>query len=254
MVVVQAEGVDQNVNRRTILAAQRRFKVAQAAALRHHFGVLLPLFGREIKLRGNIDLQQFLAAAVSQHPHHGVIDFDETAARRAEEQAFLNVVEQFAIATLGLAPVGNIFQHVDGLQAFVRSAMHARGRNQVGPIKHRMRELVGIVGHRAAERARVRRGFVGQGQQRAHIHADQFGGRNPDHRSQRPVHAQNLIRLVVHDDEVGDGIENLHPVTVRLLDTGEQSRVLQRHGGVPGHGLEEYPILRVQRRRPAGKA
>ena len=103
MVVVQAEGVDQNVNRRTILAAQRRFKVAQAAALRHHFGVLLPLFGREIKLRGNIDLQQFLAAAVSQHPHHGVIDFDEAAARRAEKQAFLNVIEQFAIAPLGLA-------------------------------------------------------------------------------------------------------------------------------------------------------
>ena len=60
---------------------------------------------REIQLRGNIDLQQFFAAGVSQHAHHGIVDFDKTSGGRAEEQAFLNVVEQFAVAALGLAAV-----------------------------------------------------------------------------------------------------------------------------------------------------
>ena len=39
---------------------------------------------------------------------------------------------------------------------------------------------------------------------------------------QRPIDAQHVVRLVVDLDEVGDGIEHLHPVTVRLLHTGKQ--------------------------------
>ena len=69
---------------------------------------------------------KFFAAGIAEHAHHGIVDFDEASGGRAEEQAFLNIVEEFAVAALGLAPVRNIFQDVNGLQTFVGGAMHAR--------------------------------------------------------------------------------------------------------------------------------
>ena len=83
---------------------------------------MLALLGRKINLGGDIDLQKFFAAGISQHAHQGVVHFDEAALRRAEEQAFLNVVEQFAVTAFGLAAVGDVFEHVNGLQASRREA------------------------------------------------------------------------------------------------------------------------------------
>ena len=70
---------------------------------------------------------------------------------------------------------------------------------------------------------------------------------------QRAVHAQNFVGLVVHDDEVGDGVENLHPVAIGLLDAGEQAGILQRHGGMAGHGFQKDAIFLIQCARIAQK-
>ncbi len=108
----------------------------------HRLRMPQALFGGEIKLRGNVDLQQFFAAAIAQHAHHGIVDFDEAAFGRTEEQAFLNIVEELAVAALGFAAVGNIFQHVNGLQSLVRRSMHAGSGDQIGAVEDGMGELV----------------------------------------------------------------------------------------------------------------
>ncbi len=51
--------------------------------------------------------------------------------------------------------------------------------------------------------------------------------------------------MVVDHDEIGDGVENLHPVAVGLLDAGEQAGVSERHGSVAGHGFEEDALFLV---------
>src|SRR5579863_10462122 len=97
LIVVQAKSVDQHMNGKAILAAQGRLEIAQVAVLFHHLGMLQALVGRKIKLRRNINLQQFFAAGVAQHAEHGVVDFDKAAGRSDEEKSFLNVVEQLPV-------------------------------------------------------------------------------------------------------------------------------------------------------------
>ena len=126
LVVIHPEGVNQHVNQRTVLAPKGSLKIAQAALFLHDLRMLLPLLGSEIKLGRDIDLQQFFAAAVAEHPYHGVIDFHKSSARRAEEEAFLNIVEEFAVPPFRLATVGDVFQNVNGLQAFPGGVVHAR--------------------------------------------------------------------------------------------------------------------------------
>src|ERR1700716_2514099 len=131
-IVIKAEGIDQNVNWRAVLAAQSCFEVPQMAALLHDFRLLIALLGRKIELGRDIDLQQFVPRRVTQHAYHSVIDFDEAARGGAEEKAFLDVVKQFAVTALGFAPVGNVFQDMNGLRPFIRGPVDARSGNQVG--------------------------------------------------------------------------------------------------------------------------
>ena len=88
--------------------------------------------------------------------------------------------------------------------------------------------------------------LAGQSHQGPHVDADQFRRRNADHRRQRAVHAQHFVGLIVHHDEVGDGVEDLDPMAVRLLDAGEQPRILQRHRGMTRHGFQENSIFGPQ--------
>src|SRR5437879_8910632 len=119
-VVIHAESVDEDVNRGAVLAAQRGFKVAQVSVLLNNLGVLqTSLLRRRVQFRRNVDLQQFFAAGVAEHADHSVIHFDKAALRCAEEKAFLNIVEEFAIPPLGLAAVGNVLEYVNGLQTLV---------------------------------------------------------------------------------------------------------------------------------------
>ena len=85
----------------------------------------------------NIGLQQFFAVAIAEHADQGVVDFDETAIWSGEEKSFLNVVEQLAITAFRFAPVGDVFQHVDGLQAFAVRAVNPRSGDQVSALQHR---------------------------------------------------------------------------------------------------------------------
>ena len=157
-----------------------------------------------------------------------------------KEKSFLNVVEEFAVAALGLAAVGNIFQHMNGLQPFAgcasaraKSKPDRCGRARDAQIHPNLRPWSG-------RRAGIGlAAFAGQGQQRAHVDADQFAGGYADHGGQGAVDPQNFVGLVVHHDEIGDGVEDLHPVAVGLLDAGKQAGVFQRHGGVTGHGFQE---------------
>ncbi len=53
--------------------------------------------------------------------------------------------------------------------------------------------------------------------------------------------------MIVDHDEIGDGIENFHPVPVRLLDPGEEARIFKRHRAMAGHGFQKDAIFAIQR-------
>ena len=123
--------------------------------------------------------------------------------------------------------------------------MHAGGRDQIGAVEDGVHEFVGIVGQGAAKRAGVRRSVAGQRQQSPHVDAHQLRWRNANHGRQRAIDAQDPVGLIVGDDEIADGIENFHPVTIRLLDPGKEARILQGHGGVTSHGFQKDAVLLI---------
>ena len=122
--VVQSEGIDQNVDRGAIFTQEGGLEVSQGAVFLHQLAMVEALLRRNVQLCRDVNLKQFLTAAVAEHAHHGVVDFDKASGRSTEEESFLDVVEEFAISPLGFAPVGNIFQNMDRLQPFSRRSMH----------------------------------------------------------------------------------------------------------------------------------
>ena len=132
---------------------------------------------------------------------------------------------------------------MDRLQPFSRRSMHPRGGNQVGSIKNRMHKFVRLFGIGAAEWTGVGSGVTGQRHQSAHIHAQQFRLRYPDHRGQRAIHTHHSIGLIMHDNEIADGVKDLVRVTIRLFDAREQLRTLQGHGRVSRHALQKGAVF-----------
>ena len=113
--VAHRETVHENVNRRSILAAEDFFLIVQSALALEQFRQFLPALGRKINLGGNVELNDLFAAAVAEDANQRVVDFHKAALGRGEENSFLNVVEEFAIAALGFAAVGDVLEHVHGL-------------------------------------------------------------------------------------------------------------------------------------------
>ena len=98
--------------------------VPHHAVLLHLAGKFLVPFGGEINLVANVGLQQLFPAAVAQHADQRIVDFDKAAVGGGEEQSFLNVVEQFAIALLHFQAIADVLQHMDGLHALVAGAVY----------------------------------------------------------------------------------------------------------------------------------
>src|SRR5262249_40018550 len=118
LAVAHHERVFERMDHGAIAAAERNFKVPDSTGLVQLAQNLVALFGRDVDLALEIELQDLFPRLITQHPHEGVIDFNEVAFGRSEEYAFLHVVKQLAVTALGFAAVGNIFKDVDGLQAF----------------------------------------------------------------------------------------------------------------------------------------
>ncbi len=89
-----------------------------------------PGCGDGIEVRAYVGAQEFVAGTVAEHAHHGVVDVEKAAVGRGEEQAFLNAVEEFAIAALGFAAIGHILQNVDGARVVVGNAGGSGGGDQ----------------------------------------------------------------------------------------------------------------------------
>ena len=144
--VPHREGIDEYIDRGSVAAAQRLFVVPHHAVLFHLPGKFLMTLGRKINLGANVGLQQLFPAVVAEHANQRVIDLDKAAVGRGEEQPFLNVVEQFAVALLHFQAIADVLQHVDGLHALAAGAVYPRGRNQVSAFQHGMDVLVIALG------------------------------------------------------------------------------------------------------------
>ena len=145
--------------------------IAQGSMLLHELGQALPYPRRRIDLGGHIHLQKFFAAAVTEHADQGVIHFNEASVGRGEEEAFLDVVKQFAIAPLRFTPIGNILENMNGLKVLVICTMNAGSGDEISAFEYRMNIIVGTFAT-SAERTSVRRSFTGQGLHRAHVEPD----------------------------------------------------------------------------------
>src|SRR6516164_11167400 len=96
------------------------------------------------------------------------------ALRRSKEHAFLHIVEKLAVPALSLAAIGDVLQHVDGLQPFIERTADARGGNQVASLQDRMNKFIRIP-FIATEGARMR-GTGLQRYQRVHATPYQIRG------------------------------------------------------------------------------
>src|SRR5947209_5881782 len=66
----------------------------------------------------SFNVEQLLAAVITQHAHQGIVHFQQTTVGCREVSTFLNVVEQFAIEPLRTTIRGDVFQYVDDLLRF----------------------------------------------------------------------------------------------------------------------------------------
>jgi hypothetical protein len=130
--IAHGKAVHEDVDGRSVLAPQDFFVIAHLAARLSQFREFLPPLRRKIDLGGNVELKHFVAAAVAEDANQRVVDFDEAALGVEHVDPFLNVVEQFAIPAFRFAPVGDVLEHVHGLQLGAAGGVNARGRNQVG--------------------------------------------------------------------------------------------------------------------------
>ncbi len=60
--------------------------------------------------------------------------------------------------------------------------------------------------------------------------------------------------LVMDDDVVGDGVENLHPVTVGLIHAREEARIFKGDRGVAGDSVQELLVGGRHRLAAIGEA
>jgi hypothetical protein len=96
--VADSEGIDQNVNCAAILASQNLFAIAEGALPLHKSEeFMMPFRGGEDFFAG-IAVEKVFAAGMAEHTNKGVVNFYEPSVGTAKEEAFLNIVEQFAVA------------------------------------------------------------------------------------------------------------------------------------------------------------
>ena len=212
----------------------------------------LPALRREIHLGGNVQLQDFVAAAVTQDANQCVVDFDKAALRRGDVDSFLNVVEQFPIPALGFAPISDVLKHVHGLQLGAAGGMNTRGRNQVGALENGMDVFVETL-PAAAEGTGVWRCCGRKRFEGPHIDADQLVRLDAYKIRQGAIDAENIVLLVVHDDEIADGVKHIQPVAIRLLHPGKETGVFESDAGVTGDGAQQLMILGARRRTAIGE-
>ena len=195
----------------------------------------------------DVGLQQLIPAAVAEHANQRVIDFDKAAVGGGEEQPFLNVVEQFAVALFHFQAVADVLQHVNGLHALAAGAVDARGRDQVSAFQHGMDILIIPFAGAAAERAGASRRGLARGQQGGHVDPDERLRLYSDKVSEGTVYPQDIAGFVMGHDEIADGIENFNPVPVGLVHAGKKAGIFQRDGSVARDGLQDLVVIVCRR-------
>src|SRR3954462_5076951 len=98
----------------------------------------------------------------------------------------------------------------------------------------------------ATEGARSRQRTGSHGQQGSNVQADQLLRLHAHKISQRAVDAQHVSRFVMGNDEVGDRIEYLDPVTLRLFNSSKETRIFERNRSLCGNTFEQLLVFRTK--------
>ena len=174
-----------------------------------------PCVRLRIQIRAQIVAQQFLARSVAQHPHHRVVHVQKSAFRRSEKKSFLDAVVKLAIPPFRLAPVGNVFQHVNRALVLFGCAAGSRRRHQIYFLRRRYDVFFLAQSGVQAKRAGKRSIPLRQGPQTAHRFSYQRHRRQSQVIRQRPVGAHDFPGAVMHHDKIADRVDILHPLALR---------------------------------------
>lgn len=231
-----ADGADvlKGVEKAAVLAAENFFVVSKVAALGDGANKAILGGAGGIEMGADVGAEEFFAGIVAKHADHGVIDIEELAIRGGKEEAFLNVVEEFAITAFCFTAIANVLENVDRASFFFRGAPGARSGDEKGAVFTGgdvfLARFVGVLTERAGKSA----ASLGDVAQVTHGFANKGNGRNAEMRGERAVGADNVPRLVVNDDVVADGVDVLDPLLFGALQLGKATNLFHDQGGVAG--------------------
>src|SRR3954462_13818427 len=109
-----------------------------------------------------------------------------------------------------------------------------------------MNVFIHRVASHATEGTRSRQRTGSHGQQGSNVQADQLLRLHPHKVGQRAVDAQHVSRFVMGNDEVGDRIEYLDPVTLCLFDPSKKTCVFQRPRSLCDNTYEQLLVFRTK--------
>ena len=132
--VANRKSIHQNVDDRSIRATQSLLVISHRSVLQHQAGEFVEVLDGRKYLRTHLSLQKILTTAIAQHLNQSVVDFHEAAGGSGKKYALLNVVEQFAIATLGFLAIGDVFEHMNCLPTVSFCSVHTSGGDKIGSI------------------------------------------------------------------------------------------------------------------------
>ena len=178
-----------------------------------------------IDLASDIDLKKLFAGLVSEHADQGIVDLDETALGSGEKDAFLNGVEQLAIAPLRFLPIGNVLEDMNGLLVIGTLVGNLGSRDEIGAIEGGVDILVDAAIAVGAERAMSSGSIGSKSEQGLRGQTDEFPRSDSDEVRESSIDAQDPVFGVVHQDEVADSVEHLNPVVIGLVHAGEEARI-----------------------------
>ena len=78
--------------------------------------------------------------------------------------------------------------------------------------------------------------------QRAHVQSNQLGRGHANELGHAAIDPQNVSGMVMHNDEVADGVENLDPLGIRLGHPAEKTGIVQGNRGISCDRLQQLVI------------
>src|SRR6266705_2129002 len=208
-----------------VLAAHFELEIGNRTVLQQEFLEPFAIGGIGIKGGRNVNGHQVLAGLVAGHSKKRLIEIEEPALRRGNEDAFLHTRNEAAIFFFRPLSIGNVFQYVDCSElapAWVRKG--GVGRQEIAG-EPRI-EFVALARYSLAVRATLV-SSVFDGEELRNAAANQRFKLATQELAEPLIAAENPSQKIVDQDGVSDGVEGILPLVLGVRDLFKQAHILQ---------------------------